>query len=78
MLQRPGPAQISNADKYIYRVMYEAAADLQTAPWAFYVTGPDGVQQVTEHDADLQPNLGSLTGPAAPGQWAAAFPRSTQ
>jgi hypothetical protein len=75
VLQRPGSAKISDADKYIYRVMREAAAGLQTAPWAFYVTGPNGVQQVTEHNADLQPDLGSLTGPAAPGQRTAAFPR---
>jgi hypothetical protein len=64
VLQRPGPANISDADKYIYRVMREAAAGLQTAPWAFYVTGPDGVQQVTEYNAEPQPDLGSLTGPA--------------
>ncbi len=53
VLQRPGPAEISDADRYIFRVMCQAAAGLQTMPWAFYVTGPDGVQQVTEHDADL-------------------------
>ena len=75
VLRRPGPAEISNADKYIYRVMREAAAGLQTAPWAFYETEPNGVQQVTEHNADLQPDLGSLTGPSDPGQRTAAFPR---
>ena len=68
VLRRPGSAEVSNADKYIYRVMRESAVGLQTAPWAFYVTGPDGVQRVTEHNADLQPDLGSLTGSAAPGQ----------
>jgi hypothetical protein len=80
VLRRPGPAEISDADKYIFRVMCEAAARLQIMPWVFYVTTPDGVQQVMEHDADLQPDLGSLTGTAAPGQRAAAFPRkrSTQ
>jgi hypothetical protein len=62
VLRRPGAAKISDADKYIFRVMCEATAGLQTMPWAFYATGPDGVQQVTEHDADLQLDLGNLTG----------------
>jgi hypothetical protein len=35
------------------RIMCEAAAGLQTMPWAFYVTWLDGVQQVTEYDANL-------------------------
>jgi hypothetical protein len=57
-LRRPGPAKISDADRYIFRVMCEAAAGRQTMPWAFYVTGLDGVQELTEHDADLPPISG--------------------
>ena len=45
--------------------MCEAVVGLQTMPWAFYVTTPDGVQHVKEHDADLSFDLGNLTGPAA-------------
>jgi len=48
VLQRPGSAKISDADKYIFRVMCEAVVGLQAMPWAFYVTTPDGVQQVTD------------------------------
>jgi hypothetical protein len=43
VLRRPGPPEISEADAYIFRLVRDAAAGLQTAPWAFYVVGPDGV-----------------------------------
>jgi hypothetical protein len=46
VLRRPGPAEISEADQYILRVLCHAAAGRQTAPWRFYVTGPDGVRRV--------------------------------
>ena len=62
VLRRPESAKISDADKYIFRVMCEAAVGLQTMPWACYVITPDGVQQVTEHNADLPLDLGNLTG----------------
>jgi hypothetical protein len=55
VLRRPESEKISDADKYIFRVMCEATVGLQTMPWAFYVNTPDGVKQVTEHDADLPP-----------------------
>src|SRR5260370_28154735 len=48
VLRRPGSAEISDADKYVFRVMCEAAAGRKTAPCAFYVTGPERVQEVTE------------------------------
>jgi hypothetical protein len=43
VLRRPGPPEISEADAYIFRLVRDAAADQETAPWAFYVVGPDGV-----------------------------------
>lgn len=45
VLRRPGPAVISEADAYIFRLVCEAAAGRDTAPWTFYVTGPDGARQ---------------------------------
>jgi hypothetical protein len=46
-LRRPGTAEISQADKYIFRVLSEAAASRETVPWTFHVTAPDNVRQVT-------------------------------
>jgi hypothetical protein len=45
VLRRPGPAPVSEADAYIFRLVCEAAADRKTAPWTFYVAGPDGVRE---------------------------------
>jgi hypothetical protein len=45
-LRRPGTAGISPADEYIFHVMSEAAASRDTAPWVFFVTGPDGVREL--------------------------------
>jgi hypothetical protein len=47
-LRRPGKAGISDADEYIFRMMSEAAASRDTAPWTFYVTGPDGVHEASD------------------------------
>jgi hypothetical protein len=47
VLRRPGKADISDANEYIFRVMSCAAASRDTAPWTFYVTGPDGVRKVS-------------------------------
>jgi hypothetical protein len=48
VLHRPGPAEISEADAYIFRLVCQAAVGRETAPWSFYVVGPDGIQEVTE------------------------------
>ena len=48
VLRRPGSATISQADGYIFRLVRQAAADRETAPWAFYLVGPDGIREVTE------------------------------
>jgi len=50
-LRRPGTAGICEADEYIFRVMSEAVANHDTVPWAFYVTGPDGVHELTRRGA---------------------------
>jgi hypothetical protein len=50
VLRRPGPAKISEADGYIFRLMRQAVASRETAPWAFYLVGPDGMREVTEDE----------------------------
>jgi hypothetical protein len=50
-LRRPGPTEISEADAYIFRLVRQAAIGRETAPWTFHVVGPDGIREVTEHQA---------------------------
>jgi hypothetical protein len=50
VLRRPGSAQISEADGYIFRLVRQAAVGRETAPWAFYLVGPDGIREVTEDE----------------------------
>ncbi len=51
VLRRPGPAEISEADAYIFRLVRQAAIGRETAPWAFHVVGPDGIREMTEREA---------------------------
>ncbi|HEY1003213.1 MAG TPA: hypothetical protein VGD83_26580 [Streptosporangiaceae bacterium] len=55
VLRRPGPPEISEADAHIFRLVRQAAACRKTAPWAFHVAGPDGIREVTEHEAPQDP-----------------------
>jgi hypothetical protein len=48
VLHRPGTAEISEADTYIFRLVRQAAIGRETAPWTFHVVGPDGIHEVTE------------------------------
>jgi hypothetical protein len=48
VLRRPGPAEISEADAYIFSLVRQAAVGRKTAPWTFHVVGPDGTREVTE------------------------------
>ncbi len=48
VLRRPGSAEISGADAYIFRLVRIGRG---TAPWTFHVGGPDGIPEVTEHEA---------------------------
>ena len=50
VLRRPGSAKISQADGYIFRLVRQAAVGRETAPWAFYLVGPDGIREVTEDE----------------------------
>ena len=50
ILHRPGPAEISEADAYIFALVRQAAIGRETAPWTFYVVGPDGIREVTKHE----------------------------
>jgi hypothetical protein len=45
VLRRPASPAISEADAYIFRLVCEAATARETAPWRFYVTGPDGARE---------------------------------
>jgi hypothetical protein len=51
VLRRPGPAEISEADAYIFGLVRQAASGRETAPWTFHAVGPDGIREVTEHEA---------------------------
>ena len=48
VLRRPGSATISQADGHIFRLVRQAAVDRETAPWAFYLVGSDGIREVTD------------------------------
>ena len=50
VLRRPDSAKISEADRYIFRLVQQAAVSRMTAPWAFYLVGPDGIREVTEDE----------------------------
>jgi hypothetical protein len=50
VLRRPGPAEISGADAYIYRLVHQATIGRETASWTFHVVGPDGIREVTERE----------------------------
>jgi len=51
VLCRPGPAELSKADTHIFSLVRQAAAGRETAPWAFYVVGPEGIREVTDPQA---------------------------
>lgn len=56
ILRRPAPPHPSEADWHICHLIREAAATCETAPWSFFITGPDGARELyaTERDiADL-------------------------
>lgn len=50
VLRRPGSASISEADAYIFRLVCQATVGRETAPWTFYLVGPDGIWEVTEDE----------------------------
>jgi hypothetical protein len=45
VLRRPGPAVISQADAYLFRMVCEAVTGRETAPWTFYVTTPERARE---------------------------------
>lgn len=50
VLRRPGPAELSKADAHIFSLVRQAAAGRETAPWVFYMVGPEGIREVTDSD----------------------------
>ena len=57
VLRRPASPEPSLADEHIFRLIREAAATRETAPWSFFVTGPDGARELwtsPQHDAPIR------------------------
>ncbi len=52
VLRRPAPPTISEADAFIFRLISAASAARGTAPWRFYVTGPDGARECFRQTAN--------------------------
>ena len=50
VLRRHGSSKISEADRYIFRLVRPAVVGRETAPWAFYLVGPDGTRELTEDE----------------------------
>ena len=46
VLRRPGTSRVSDADRYIFRLLREATARRDTIRWTFYVVTPSGVQKL--------------------------------
>ena len=46
VLRRPAPPDPSPADERIFRLIREAAATRETAPWSFFITGPGGAREL--------------------------------
>lgn len=51
VLRRPGSAEISEADAYIFNLVRQAVVGRETAPWTFHVVGPAGTREVTEPES---------------------------
>jgi hypothetical protein len=47
VLRRPGAAEISEADAYIFGLVRQASAGRKTAPWTFHLVGPHGIGEIT-------------------------------
>jgi len=46
ILRRPAPPNPGPADERIFRLIREAAATRETAPWSFFITGPGGAREL--------------------------------
>ena len=55
VLRRPGSVKISEADRYIFRLVRQASVGRVTAPWAFYLVGPDGIREVADDEGPSNP-----------------------
>jgi len=55
VLRRPGSVKISEADRYIFRLVRQASVGRVIAPWAFYLVGPDGIREVAEDEGPSNP-----------------------
>ena len=46
VLRRPAPPVPSPADQRIFRLVRDAAATRETAPWSFFIAGPGGAREL--------------------------------
>ena len=46
VLRRPAPPDPSPADQRIFRLVRDAAATRETAPWSFFIAGPGGAREL--------------------------------
>ena len=56
VLRRPGPREVNDADKHIYRLIREAAPGLDTTPWSFHIATPDGASELM-HNGEIWPDV---------------------
>lgn len=62
VLNRPGTARVSAADRYIFRVLCGAAARRDTIWWTFWVATPHGVRKLGSRSMH-HPSPGQEAGP---------------
>ena len=55
VLRRPCSVKIGEVDRYIFRLVRQASIGRATAPWAFYLVGPDGVREVAPDESPSNP-----------------------
>jgi hypothetical protein len=55
VLRRSGSVEIGEVDRYIFRLVRQASIGRVTAPWAFYLVGPDGIREVAEDEGPSNP-----------------------
>ena len=62
VLNRPGTARVSAADRYIFRELHGAAARRDTIRWTFWVATPQGVRKLDSRSLH-HPSPGQEAGP---------------
>jgi hypothetical protein len=61
ILRRPAPPDPSPADEHIFRLIHEAAATRETAPWSFFIAGPVGARELHACAGDCRTQTHALS-----------------